>query len=289
MTRSPLSRCLLLGLALALSPAAQAGNAAKARAAFDLMDRQDFLDGIEAAGQCVQRNDFACAEKTLAGIKEMASSPEQDQLWAAASRELQGARQRVAQQQAQEQARAEQARLAQQRQQQSQQQSGYQWGKLAALAAGAAIGGLDQLDSQTQADVVMGMVKDSMGGQQGISGMQGAVAEAQQRLGGGSGSGGGAAAGRGGSAGTWTPEPNTLLGDPACPGYSNTNYMQYYESHKHEDGQLHPLCAAAFNYYSMYLNARTQGYSKQEAQQTYEAFRKSAQVATEYYRQARAR
>lgn len=283
MTRSPLPRCLLLGLALALSPAALAGDAAKARAAFDLMDRQDFLDGIEAAGQCVQRNDFACAEKALAGIRELASSPEQAQLLAAATRELDGARQRLAQQRAQEQARAEQARMARQ---QSQQQSGYQWGKLAALAAGAAIGGIDQLDSQTQANVVMGMVKDSMSGQQGISGMQGAVADAQQRLGGGAAS---APAAGGRSGGDWTPEPNTLLGSAACPGYSNTNYMQYYESHKQEDGQLHSLCAAAFNYYSMYLNARTQGYSKQEAQQTYEAFRKSAQVATEYYRQAGAR
>lgn len=273
---------LVIGLALVVSPAAQAAGdkAAKARAAFDLMDRQDFLDGIERAGDCTQRNDFACAENALAEIKDLASSPEQDQLWQQATRELQNGRKRVAQEEAYARAQreAEQMRVAQQ--QQAQQQGGYQWGKLAALAVGSSLGGLDQLDSQTKANLLIGMVKDGMAGQQGISNFQSAAAAEQQRLGIGGGTPGGA--GGAGGSGNWTPHPNTLAGSAACKGYTDGNYQQYYEAHKQEDPQLHSMCAAAFNYYSAYLNARRQGYSKEQAQPTYEMFQKTARVATEY-------
>lgn len=45
------------------------------------------------------------------------------------------------------------------------------------------------------------------------------------------------------------------------------------------------MCAAAFNYYAAYLNARTQGYSKQQAQPTYDMFQKTAGVAIDFHAQ----
>lgn len=50
--------------------------------------------------------------------------------------------------------------------------SGFQWGKFAALATGAAIGGIDNLDAATQAQLVGGMVSDSMPNQKGTANTQ---------------------------------------------------------------------------------------------------------------------
>ncbi|MDD2701351.1 MAG: hypothetical protein PHH36_08950 [Sideroxydans sp.] len=55
----------------------------------------------------------------------------------------------------------------------------FQWGKLVALAMGAAAGGMGHLDSATQVQLAGGMVADSMPGQQGISNTQSAL---NQRL-----------------------------------------------------------------------------------------------------------
>lgn len=63
-------------------------------------------------------------------------------------------------------------------------QNSFQWGKLAALSAGMALGGVGELDSGTQADLLMGAVRDSMAGQQGISNLQSSANSASQRLGG---------------------------------------------------------------------------------------------------------
>jgi hypothetical protein len=53
--------------------------------------------------------------------------------------------------------------------------SGFQWGKLAALGTGAAIGGAGKLSSEAQTKLITGMVQDSMGGQQGMGGTQSAI------------------------------------------------------------------------------------------------------------------
>ena len=46
---------------------------------------------------------------------------------------------------------------------------GFQWGKLSALAAGAAIGGLGNLDASSQMDVISSIVRDSRSGVDGVS------------------------------------------------------------------------------------------------------------------------
>lgn len=282
---------LLLGVALALAPAAHAADkAAKARAAFDLMDRQDFLDGIELANAALDRNDFEAADKALAEIKTLASTPEQEQLWSSASREVQNGRKRVAQEQAiaQAQREAEALRLAQQQAQ----KGGSGFGSVASFAAGMALGGVNMgnLDSTLKKQLTKAVVKE------GINSLANrAAAPAQpapppaapspQSLA----ALQAAAAGGGNAAGAGAPEPNILVGSGTCPGYSNSNFRDYYESHKQEDEQLHSMCAAAFNYYGAYLNALSQGYSKQQAQPTYEMFLQTARVAIDFGKQGGAR
>jgi len=48
-------------------------------------------------------------------------------------------------------------------------EGGFQWGKLAAMTAGAAIGGLGSLDASRQLDVISSMVQDSRSGVDGVS------------------------------------------------------------------------------------------------------------------------
>lgn len=67
------------------------------------------------------------------------------------------------------------------------QQNSFQWGKFAAMAAGMAPA-LGELDSASRADLLMGAVRDSMAGQQGMSNLQSAANDTSRRLGG---SGGG--------------------------------------------------------------------------------------------------
>ena len=51
-------------------------------------------------------------------------------------------------------------------------EGGFQWGKLAAIGVGAAIGGAGHLSSEAQTRVVTAAVNDSMAGQQGIGNLQ---------------------------------------------------------------------------------------------------------------------
>lgn len=174
---------------------------------------------------------------------------------------------------------AREAEAERQRKLQAEQNS-FQWGKFAALAVGAAAGGIGELDSATQANVVMGMMQDSMAGQQGVSNMQSAVNSSLQQ---GSGAGGTPApAGNGPQ--DWTPEPEILGGSAACPDYDANNYKQVWEANKSgPDVQLHSQCAAALNYYAMYLNARQKGYTKEQARVTYDAYLASARTAKAFY------
>jgi hypothetical protein len=163
---------------------------------------------------------------------------------------------------------------------------GFQWGKLAALTLGAVAAGVGDLDAGTQANLLLGAVQDSMAGNQGMSNLQSAASSI-----GASSSASGAALGlsSGGAAGgSYPPRPNTLDGHPACRGYTVDNYKQYFEANKNGgDTQLHTMCAAAYNYYWMYLNAIRQGYSQQDSDRTYAAFKNAAAVATSYYQGAR--
>ena len=72
-----------------------------------------------------------------------------------------------------------QRRLAEQRARSEQRK--FQWGKALALGVGFVAGGGAELDAQTQADVLLGIVQDSMAGQSGTSNTTTAVTNATQR------------------------------------------------------------------------------------------------------------
>jgi hypothetical protein len=281
-----MNKWVVLMLAVLVAPLAQAesnaGKAAKARAAFDLMDRQDFMDGLEEADACLKRQDFGCADLALSRIQEFIDSPEQERLWQNASSELAETRRQVAMQRAAEQQRLadEQRRLAQEKK-----QSGFQAGKFAALATGAALGGMGKLDAQTQADLLMGMAKDSMGGQDGMGNTQQAMSQAAQRYASSPSSAFAGAVNPNAQVGAdWTPEPNILNGSAACAGYTVQNHRAHFGANAGgQDTQLHTLCGAAYEYYGMYLNAKKQGYTKQAAHSTYEAFLGAARTAEAHY------
>lgn len=185
----------------------------------------------------------------------------------------------------------ERAEAERQRQLQAQQaeQNSFQWGKLAALAVGAAAGGLGELDSATQSNVIMGMVQDSMAGQQSLSHTQAAAQSASSSMQSGA-SSSAMSQGASGTPQSWIPEPNTLNGSAACSGYTDTNYKEFYGANSNgPDVQLHTLCAAAYNYYSMYLNAKKQGYSKEGARPTYDAFLATAKTVEDFYANTRTR
>lgn len=173
---------------------------------------------------------------------------------------------------------AEQQRLAAQK---KKEEGGFQWGKMLALTAGAMAGGLDRMDAEIKMDVLSGIVQDSMEGNQGMAGMQGAVNKHTPVQ--------GTQAKAGGNAGgSYPPRPNTLAGHPACAGYTVDNYQSHFQANsKGPDVQLHSLCAGAYNYYSMYLNAIRQGYSQADSDRTYQAFQGAAQTAINFYQTAR--
>jgi TPR repeat protein len=88
--------------------------------------------------------------------------------------------------------------------------------------------------------------------------------------------------------GSYKARPNILNGQEACIGYSIDNYKVYYAANsKGPDAQLHALCAGAFNYYWMYLNAIRQGYSQADSDKTYGVFKASAETAIRFYATAR--
>lgn len=136
-----------------------------------------FLDGrYEGQGLCrhngaLERCEHAYGER----VDQLYKTRQELQSYKAAQLQEQ---QRIAEEQ-RRQAEAErqqllQAQAAQQRAAQSQ-NSGFQWGKLAALGVGAMAGGLTKLPSDMQAQVITGLVSDSMPGQTGIANTQAAV------------------------------------------------------------------------------------------------------------------
>jgi hypothetical protein len=244
------------------------------------------VDAIHLARMEQKKLDDGRDAVTTARIK--AEEAEKARLALLAQQEAQ--RQAAAQAAAQRAAAQRAAQLEAQRraEEQAESENGFQWGKLAALTTGALIGGVSHLDAETQASLLSGAVQDSMGGVDGMSNTSSAIGSV-------GGSGGGdvasalnpSAAGGGASFAT---RPNTLIGSSACSGYSNDNYKEFFEANSNgPDVQLHTMCAAAFNYYSAYLNAISLGYSEGQCNQTYGAFQSTASVATNFYETTRTR
>lgn len=99
---------------------------------------------------------------------------------------------------------------------------GFQWGKLAALGVGAAIGGIGNLDSATQLELAAGMVADSMEGVEGTSNFQGSANSALSRLAPPPAPSGRSGGGSGRNSAGRPAEPKTLNHPVTCPGSSNT-------------------------------------------------------------------
>jgi hypothetical protein len=102
-------------------------------------------------------------------------------------------------------------------------------------------------------------------------------------------SGGAAAAGSGASGAAeigaaYPTRPNLAVG--ACPGFTESNYRQR-ALEGGGDTQLYTLCGQAFEYYTMYKRAISQGYSEADANRTYAAHEQSARV-TNSFRQTHA-
>jgi len=66
---------------------------------------------------------------------------------------------------------------------------GFQWGKFAALAAGAAISGIDKMSSDMQVKMATGIIQDSMAGHDGMGNTQAAINDAKASMGNGGNSG----------------------------------------------------------------------------------------------------
>lgn len=81
--------------------------------------------------------------------------------------------------------------------------------------------------------------------------------------------------------------PNALDGDPGCAGFTLANYRQRGLEGGH-DVQLKTMCAQAFEYYNMYLNAIRQGYSEADCNRTYDAHAAAALNASAFYANNRA-
>lgn len=211
---------------------------------FDRMDRQDFLDGLEKAQTCTAKRDFHCADVQLTQIKKLINGSEDAQLWKLASANRTAEKMRVQDEAQQRQAALRQQQEQQQRQQQiarqqalQQQQAAqestddFQWGKAAVLLGGAAVGGLSQLPTETQVQVVSGLLQDSSGGQDGISNVQGALATSAASSDSYSGSSGG---------GSVVPgDPAFDAGEQACQAAANQNARPY------NDPQVDDFCVMA--------------------------------------------
>ena len=154
---------------------------------------------------------------------------------------------------AQELARAQaesQRRIAQERQMRAQaaeKETGFNWGKALAMGAGFAIGGIAEMDTQTQADIIGGIIIDSMPGVEGISNTQSAVNGMQQRY-----------------AANSTANPYTSSNNNAANhNLNSTPAKQNYLAQRGASGcssdpnvQLNSICRTADVYYNRYLQVR---------------------------------
>ncbi len=262
--------------------------------ASELVFRGDFRGlAPEGAGDCGVRGSVELEPCTFAGGERA------DALYLARVEQRKLEAQREAAIRAREQAAAEErarqaaARAAAERQAAAQRAAqssggGFQWGKLAALTLGAVAAGAGDLDLEGQTDLFLGAVQDSFAGNNGMSNLQSAASNLGASTATSSYASSFSSGSGGASGGSYPPRPNTLAGHPACSGYTVDNYKEHYAANQSGgDAQLHSMCAAAYNYYWMYLNAIRQGYSQQDSDRTYAAFQDAARVATSFYAGAR--
>lgn len=131
------------------------------------LDHFDFTDLAAKAEACTRARNFDCAEQSISKASKSISSSQDKKTLQVLKRNL------VAERKAAEEERlAEERRLAEARSRESQ-SSGIQLGKLAAMGAGALIGGVGHMSAEVQSKVVQGIIKDSMPGQDGISNFKG--------------------------------------------------------------------------------------------------------------------
>lgn len=143
----------------------------------DQLDKQDFQAAIDQANACTQRRDFSCANFQIGKAVKLASGSRDQGMLTSARQNMASERARIAEEKRlreEERLRVAEAEQAERRRQQEEagRSSGFQWGKLAAIGVGAAIGGVGHLSSEVQTRVIAGAIKDSMAGQEGISNLK---------------------------------------------------------------------------------------------------------------------
>lgn len=101
------------------------------------------------------------------------------------------------------------------------------------------------------------------------------------------GAGAGPGASAAGTSASYPVEPPVDLSE-ACAGFTEANYRTKALNAPGDDAHLYAACGQAFELYHMYQNAVRQGYSQSDAMRTYDAHRKAAENAQDYYRTRRA-
>lgn len=145
----------------------------------DQLERQDFQAAISQANACTRERNFSCTDLQLDTAAKLAGGSSDQKVLAGARQKLSNEKWQVAEEARlraeEERRRAEQERIAleeQRRQAEAKKAGGFQWGKLAAIGVGAAIGGLGNLPAEQQTEFITSAVKDSASGQEGVSNMQ---------------------------------------------------------------------------------------------------------------------
>ncbi len=234
-------------LALPLPVLAGAEKLQEMSEMFDRLDREDLLDGLERADACTAKRDFSCADSELRKAKKLVNGSGDQRLWAQAKTNRLAEQQRVQDEQEQQQALVRQRQIAAQQEQarqralQQQRQAAqassddFQWGKAAALLGGAAIGGLSELPSETQVQLVTDILQDSAGGQEGISNTQNSIDSMSS-------TGGSGTSSAGNSAGSGPGEDEISRAGQACEAQARQNGQPF------DEPQIDTLCMlATFN------------------------------------------
>jgi len=201
----------------------------------DRLDKQDFVSFVDKANACTRARNFSCSETELTKAQKVANDNHDRQMLVAARQNIADEKHTIAEeerQRAEAEARRREAEAIARRQ--AEEDGGFQWGKLAAIGVGAAIGGKGLNGSQI-AQVAGGAVRDSQAGVQGLGSTQAAL----NQMGGNSmGAGNG---GSGSGAGGQSEEERNRAAALACKGEANN-------VHPYNDGQLDGFCQlAAFN------------------------------------------
>lgn len=139
----------------------------------DQADKQDFISSIDKANACIRQHNFKCTETELTKASKMANGSRDKQMLLSVRENMTNEKNMILKEQqriAEEERRAKVAEAERLRQQQAaaDKSNDFQWGKLAAMGVGAAIGGVGHLSSEVQTKILTAAIKDSMGGQEGM-------------------------------------------------------------------------------------------------------------------------